>query len=87
MRVLSLMAFVMTALGSMGVSAQTMGGLPAQGEGAEPHQRAAYKAACERDARMIYRRGRNVTVEWREQVRATRKAYVQTCLAKAGFTQ
>ena len=84
MRILSVIAFVMTALGSMGVSAQTMGGVPAQGAVASS-QRAAYKANCERDARMIYRNGKNVSTEWRQQVKATRKAYVQDCLAKAGF--
>jgi len=86
MRVMSVIAFVMTALGSMGVSAQTITGVPAP-ESIASNQRAAYKAACERDARMIYRNGRNISEEWREQVKATRKAYVQDCLAKAGFTQ
>jgi hypothetical protein len=81
MRILGVIAFVMTALGSMGVTAQTMGGVPAQGG----NQKAAYKANCERDARMIYRQGRDVTVERRQELKATRKAYVQDCLAKAGF--
>ncbi|MXQ12811.1 hypothetical protein [Microvirga makkahensis] len=87
MQIFIAIAFVMTTLGSMGASAQTWGGAPAQGEAAVSDQRAAYKAACERDARLIYRTGKNVTVKWRQQVKATRKAYVQDCLARAGFTQ
>ncbi|HZH12022.1 MAG TPA: hypothetical protein VEZ24_16845 [Microvirga sp.] len=87
MRILSVIAFVMTALGSMGASAQTMGGVPAQPEaGAASAQRAAQKATCERDARLIYRNGKtNISEQWREQVKVTRKAYVQECLARAGF--
>ncbi|WP_414472058.1 hypothetical protein [Microvirga sp. M2] len=84
MRILSIIAFVMTALGSMGASAQTMGGFPSQ-EGAGANQRATHKAACERDARLIYRQGRNVSTEWQQQVKATCRAYVHDCLAKAGF--
>lgn len=88
MKILSVIAFVMTALGSMGASAQTMSAMPVQGTpGVNQAQRAAAKMACERDARMIYRNGRtNLSEEWREQVKVTRKAYVQDCLAKAGFT-
>jgi hypothetical protein len=86
MRFMSVIAFVMAALGSMGAFAQTMSGAPAP-EGVSSNQRAAYKAACERDARMIYRNGRNISDEWRQQVKATRKAYVEDCLAKSGFTQ
>jgi hypothetical protein len=86
MRILSVIAFVMTALGSLGASAQTMDGASAVAV-ASNQQRAAFKANCERDARLIYKQGRNVTVEWRQQVKATRKAYVQDCLAKAGFAE
>jgi hypothetical protein len=86
MRIVSLIAFVMTALGSMGASAQTLGGIPAQdGVGVASAQRAAQKSSCEREARMIYRNGRNVSMEWRQQVKDTRKAYVQDCMTKAGF--
>jgi len=86
MRILTVIAFVMTALGSMGASAQTMGGMPSQG-GAAPAQRAAQKASCERDARLVYRIGRNVgDSSWQQHVKDTRKAYVQDCMAKAGFT-
>ncbi|KLK90391.1 hypothetical protein AA309_25900 [Microvirga vignae] len=85
MRILSLIAFVMTALGSMGASAQTMGGIPAQGGGETSAQRAAQKASCERDARLIYRNGRDISEQWLQQVRTTRRAYVQECMTKAGF--
>jgi len=81
----SVIALVMTALGSTGASAQTMGGMPVQG-GAAPAQRATLKASCERDARLIYRNGRNPSQEWLQQVKSTRKAYVQNCMAKAGLT-
>jgi hypothetical protein len=85
MRIMSVIAFVMTALGSVGASAQTMGGMPVQG-GAAPSQKAAQKAACERDARLVYRNGRNLSQDWLQQVKVSRKAYVQNCLAKAGLT-
>jgi hypothetical protein len=87
MRIVSVIAFVMTALGPLGASAQTMGGMPAQGgAGMAPSQKAAQKASCERDARLIYRNGRDLSEQWIQHVKATRKAYVQDCLAKAGFT-
>ncbi|WP_243374547.1 hypothetical protein [Microvirga solisilvae] len=88
MKIWSVIAFVMTALGSLGASAQTMSGLPVQPDpGAVSAQKAAQKASCERDARLIYRNGRtDLSEQWREQVRVTRRAYVQDCMAKAGFT-
>lgn len=85
MRMMAVGVWVMTMLGSMGASAQTLEGVSAQGGELTSNQRSTYKAACERDARLIYRAGRNVTVEWRQQIKATRKAYVQDCLAKAGL--
>lgn len=84
MKILGVIAFGLAALCATGASAQTMSGMPAQ-PGMAPSQKAAQKAACERDARMIYRTGKNVTVEWRQQIKATRKTYVRDCLAKAGF--
>lgn len=78
MRVFILIAFAMTLLGSMGAAAQTMGG-------ASP-QRDAQKETCQREARLIYRNGRNASSEWRTQVQETRRAYVQDCMTKAGFT-
>jgi len=88
MKILSVIAFVMTALGSMGASAQTMSGFPGQsGAAAVPSQRATQKAACERDARLIYRNSKtDFSAQAREQVKATRKAYVRECLTKAGFS-
>ncbi|PVE24642.1 hypothetical protein DC522_09925 [Microvirga sp. KLBC 81] len=85
MRTLSLIACVMTALGSMGASAQTMGGIPARGSEASA-QRATQKASCERDARLIYRNGRDLSEQWLQQMRSARRAYVQECMTKAGFT-
>lgn len=85
MKIMSVIASVMTALGSMGVSARTMSGFPGQSGAAA--QRATQKAACERDARLIYRNSKSdLTQQAREQVKATRKVYVQNCLARAGFS-
>ncbi len=77
MRILLALAFVMTAFGPMQASAQTT-------EGTEP-QRDAQKATCQKEARLIYRNGRNISSEWRSQVSETRKVYVQHCMTKAGF--
>jgi hypothetical protein len=77
MRMLTVIVCAVTAIGPMGALAQTM-------DGATP-QKDARKASCQKEARMIYRNGRNPTVEWRRQVSETRKAYVQDCMTKAGF--
>jgi hypothetical protein len=77
MRMVLAIAFVMTAFGAMEASAQTVEGVGSQ--------RDAQKATCQREARMIYRNGRNPSGEWRAQVSQTRKAYVQECMTKAGF--
>jgi predicted secreted acid phosphatase len=54
----------------------------------QPHDlKAARKAACERDARLVYRVGRNVADDnWQQKVKDSRRAYIQDCMAKAGFT-
>jgi hypothetical protein len=77
MRILTVIVCVVTAIGPMGAFAQTM-------DGALP-QRDAQKASCQKEARLIYRNGRNTSSEWRRQVSETRKAYVQDCMTKAGF--
>ena len=78
MRFLIATVFVMAAFGPMRASAQTM-------DGASP-QKDAQKVACQQEARLIYRNGRNTSSEWRSQVSETRKVYVQHCMTKAGFT-
>jgi hypothetical protein len=85
MRILGAVAFVMMVLGSMGAFAQTMGGAAVQGAGTVSAQKAAQKASCERDARLIYRVGRDLSDQWQQQVKTTRRDYVQSCMAKAGF--
>jgi len=77
MRILTVLGFVVATLGSMGASAQTM-------DGSAP-QREEQKVTCHKEARLIYRNGRNTSPEWRAQVQDTRKVYVQDCMTKAGF--
>jgi hypothetical protein len=77
MRILTVIGFVLVALGPMEVSAQTM-------DGAAP-QREAQKVTCQKEARLIYRNGSNTSPEWRTRVQETRKVYVQDCMTKAGF--
>jgi hypothetical protein len=57
-------------------------GLAAQEQGGATSTREVLKAACERDARMIYRTGARTLPEVREQMMAARKTYVRDCLAK-----
>lgn len=78
MRILLVIAFVMTALGVPEASAQTV-------EDVRPQQRDVQKATCQREARLIYRNGRNTSSEWRRQVSETRRVYVQDCMTRAGF--
>ncbi|MGO4388215.1 hypothetical protein AB4Y85_11815 [Microvirga sp. 2YAF29] len=78
MRILLALAFVITGLGVTETSAQTV-------EDALPQQRDVQKATCQKEARLIYRNGRNTSSQWLIQVQETRKAYVQDCMTKAGF--
>jgi hypothetical protein len=57
-------------------------GLAAQEQRGATSTREVLKAACERDARMIYRTGSRTLPEVREQMMAARKTYVRDCLAK-----
>jgi len=57
-------------------------GLAAQEERGATTAREVLKAACERDARLIYRTGDKTLPEVREQMMAARKTYVRDCLAK-----
>ena len=77
MRIVTAMIFAMTALGSMGTSAQTVD--------VNSPQRDAQKETCQKEARLIYRTNRSSSSEWRAQISETRKAYVQQCMSKAGF--
>jgi hypothetical protein len=77
MRILTMTSFALVAMFSTGVLAQGQ-------RGASP-QKEVQKSACQRDARLIYRTGKAVTGEARQQVKAVRKAYVQECMMRAGF--
>ncbi|MGF9757232.1 hypothetical protein AAII07_18680 [Microvirga sp. 0TCS3.31] len=57
-------------------------GLAAQEQRGGTSMREVVKAACERDARLIYRTGGKTLPEVREQMLAARKTYVRDCLAK-----
>jgi hypothetical protein len=57
-------------------------GLAAQEQRGGTSTREVVKAACERDARLIYRTGGKTLPEVREQMLAARKTYVRDCLAK-----
>ncbi len=57
-------------------------GLAAQEQRDTTSTREVLKAACQRDARLIYRTGDKTLPEVREQMMAARKTYVRDCLAK-----
>ena len=76
MRVPALTALALTAAMSAGASAQEQGGAPSARE--------AQKAACQRDARLIYRTGNSMAADVREKMIEARRAYVQQCLEKNG---
>lgn len=74
MRVLALTAFACLVTMSAGASAQEQSGAPSA--------RDVQKAACERDARLIYRTGNNMAADVRERMVEARRVYVQQCLEK-----
>ena len=57
-------------------------GLAAQEQRGATSTREVVKAACQRDARLIYRTGGKTLPEVREQMIAARRTYVRDCLAK-----
>ena len=57
-------------------------GLAAQEQRDGTSAREVVKAACERDARLIYRTGGKTLPEVREQMIVARRTYVRDCLAK-----
>lgn len=74
MRILPLIALTLAIAMPIGLSAREQSGATSTRE--------ALKAACQRDARLIYRTGGNTLPEVREQMMAARKTYVRECLAK-----
>jgi hypothetical protein len=74
MRILPLITLTLAIAMPMGLSAQEQSGATSPRE--------VVKAACERDARLIYRTGSTSLPEVREQMMAARKTYVRDCLAK-----
>ena len=74
MRILPLITLIIATVMPMGLAAQEQPGTTSARE--------VLKAACERDARLIYRTGGKTLPEVREQMIAARKAYVRDCLAK-----
>lgn len=74
MRILPLIALVIATTMPVGLAAQEQRDTTST--------RDVLKAACERDARLIYRTGVRTLPEVREQMMAARKTYVRDCLAK-----
>ena len=74
MRILPLITLTIALTAPMGLAAQEQSG--------STPTREVLKAACERDARMIYRTGVRTLPEVREQMMAARKTYVRDCMAK-----
>jgi hypothetical protein len=74
MRVLALTAFAFVVAMSAGVSAQEQGGAASARE--------VQKAACQRDAQLIYRTGNSMAADVRAKMIEARRAYVQQCLEK-----
>jgi hypothetical protein len=74
MRILPLITLTLAITMPMGLAAQEQRGATPTSE--------VLKAACERDARLIYRTGGKTLPEVREQMMAARKTYVRDCLAK-----
>ncbi|MBJ6126454.1 hypothetical protein [Microvirga splendida] len=74
MRILPLITLAIAIAMPMGLAAQEQRGVTSTRE--------AVKAACQRDARLIYRTGGRTLPEVRAQMIAARRAYVRDCLAK-----
>jgi hypothetical protein len=74
MRILPLITLALAIAMPMGLAAQEQRGATTARE--------VLKAACERDARLIYRTGNNTAPDLREQLVAARRAYVRDCLVK-----
>ncbi|MBB3021476.1 hypothetical protein FHR70_004572 [Microvirga lupini] len=73
MQILPLITLIIAITAPVGLMAQEQSGSTPTRE---------LKAACERDARMIYRTGVRTLPEVREQMMAARKAHVRDCMAK-----
>ena len=73
MRILPLITFTIAIAMPVALAAQEQSGATSTRE--------VLKAACERDARLIYRTGGKTLPEVREQMMAARKTYVRECLA------
>jgi hypothetical protein len=74
MRILPLITLTIAITLPMGLAAQEQRGATTARE--------VLKAACERDARLIYRTGNTMAPDLRERMLAARKAYVRDCLVK-----
>jgi hypothetical protein len=80
MRFLTLTAFALAVTLPVALSAQE--------QSATSSARGVQKAACEQEARMIYRtssRSMPMASDVRERMIQARRAYVRDCLAKAGL--
>jgi hypothetical protein len=67
---------------TLAIAFGTPAGLTAQEQRGATSSREVLKAACERDARLIYRTGARTLPEVREQMLAARRTYVRDCLVK-----
>jgi hypothetical protein len=76
MRALTLAALALAVTFSAGASAQEQRGMSSDRE--------VRKAACQRDARLIYRTGNRTPDDLRAKMMAARKEHVQKCMAQAG---
>jgi hypothetical protein len=76
MRVLTLAAFALALMVSPEASAQQQRGISVDKE--------AQKAACRRDARLIYRTGNRTPEDLRKKMMDARKEHVQKCMMQAG---
>jgi len=74
MRIFPLAAIVLATLAPAGPRAQE--------QGRDPSAREALKAACERDARLVYRTGSNTAEDVRQRLIEARRAYVKDCIQK-----
>lgn len=74
MRILPLITLAVAMAAPVGLAAQEQRGATTARE--------ELKAACERDARLIYRTGNSMAPDLRERMIAARRTYVRDCLVK-----
>ena len=67
---------------TLAIAIATPVGLAAQEQRGATTAREVLKAACERDARLIYRTGNNMAPDLRERMIDARRTYVRDCLVK-----